>query len=639
MGRDTLPPAELAPRTARTGAALASAATIWCLQSAGLLSTGWFVGVLLMLFVVEVAGFLWPRPLPKYTLPTLLICSELLLLYALSRGDMTSVRPFGAQTAAITLVLFSLAGPKRRDLLTRLVLGTFSAALAVAAGGRATIFPAIAVALASGYVLIELERAATSPNTTSTISQPAPQLGRVRILALPVAVALIVSAVLAATLALPQHRQPLASLGNSDSTDTGLSSTDSGSGTDTGSQARLSDVASDEMNLNNRGTLPDTPIATIRSLDSDPESVLWRANTLMTYDGAGWSSDGADSTVAASGSVRTDEVTPLLKARISLLSPGTPVSVTVDGRTYRNPQQPASMPPVTYRVSSVMPNSTASLVTTTAVAAPASNAEALRLPDELPDRVLDLSQQLTEGAATRQQAVESVVSYLRQHEKYKLDSPVPAEGEDAVDDFLFRDHTGFCEQFASAAAVLLRASDVPTRIVTGYASGEVQSDGSWLIRGKEAHAWIEVEYPGVGWLPVDPTAGVALAPSSSGHSALALVVGVIVIVVLAVLVTVAVTFFRRRQRRRSNPIQAGLADLDAALGDARRRPTESLRDLAARVPLQPGEVNALATAERAFYGASALPEAEVTATATALHQTARRIRHDRLVPGRRPTGG
>jgi len=96
---------------------------------------------------------------------------------------------------------------------------------------------------------------------------------------------------------------------------------------------------------------------------------------------------------------------------------------------------------------------------------------------------------------------------LRGHEKYDLNSPVPATGADAVDDFLFVSHTGFCEQFASAAVVLLRSVGIPTRLVTGYSHGDLTAAaGERVMRGVDAHAWIQVWYPGVGWIASDPTA-------------------------------------------------------------------------------------------------------------------------------------
>jgi hypothetical protein len=140
-----------------------------------------------------------------------------------------------------------------------------------------------------------------------------------------------------------------------------------------------------------------------------------------------------------------------------------------------------------------------------------------QLPAALPDRVVQLARRITAKAASREAQVTAVTSYLRSHETYSLDSPVPGVNEDAVDRFLFRDHVGFCEQFASAAVVLVRAVGVPARVVTGLAYGHQVGTGR-LYTAADAHAWVEVHYPGVGWSPIDPTAGVALATATGSGS-------------------------------------------------------------------------------------------------------------------------
>jgi transglutaminase-like putative cysteine protease len=80
----------------------------------------------------------------------------------------------------------------------------------------------------------------------------------------------------------------------------------------------------------------------------------------------------------------------------------------------------------------------------------------------------------------------------------------------SVDDFLFNSRRGFCGHFASAFATLMRAGGVPARVVTGYQGGEWNPIGGYLlIRGSDAHAWVEVWEDGRGWVRVDPTAVVA----------------------------------------------------------------------------------------------------------------------------------
>jgi len=83
-------------------------------------------------------------------------------------------------------------------------------------------------------------------------------------------------------------------------------------------------------------------------------------------------------------------------------------------------------------------------------------------------------------------------------------------GRDAVDEFWLDRRAGFCEHFASAFVVVMRALDVPARIVTGYQGADpTPVDGWWVVRQQYAHAWAEIWQPGEGWLRVDPTAAVA----------------------------------------------------------------------------------------------------------------------------------
>ena len=73
--------------------------------------------------------------------------------------------------------------------------------------------------------------------------------------------------------------------------------------------------------------------------------------------------------------------------------------------------------------------------------------------------------------------------------------------------FLFETRTGFCEHYASALVVLMRAADVPARVVTGYQGGEYNNIGDYyLLRQRDAHAWAEVLLPQQGWVRTDPTA-------------------------------------------------------------------------------------------------------------------------------------
>ncbi len=86
----------------------------------------------------------------------------------------------------------------------------------------------------------------------------------------------------------------------------------------------------------------------------------------------------------------------------------------------------------------------------------------------------------------------------------------PMLGPNTVDDFLYGSKAGFCEHYASAFVFLMRAADVPARVVTGYQGGEFNPvDGYFAVRQSDAHAWAEVWIRSVGWIRIDPTAAVA----------------------------------------------------------------------------------------------------------------------------------
>ena len=88
-------------------------------------------------------------------------------------------------------------------------------------------------------------------------------------------------------------------------------------------------------------------------------------------------------------------------------------------------------------------------------------------------------------------------------------------GQNSADEFWFDKKQGFCEHIASSFVILMRALDVPARIVTGYQGGEQNSiDGFWTVRQSDAHAWAEVWYEGRGWVRVDPTS--AVSPGRTG---------------------------------------------------------------------------------------------------------------------------
>lgn len=138
--------------------------------------------------------------------------------------------------------------------------------------------------------------------------------------------------------------------------------------------------------------------------------------------------------------------------------------------------------------------------------AEATLAGALRLPAGFNPRTLALGRTLAAGTGSPEQILQRVIAHLRNGRlTYTLRPPLL--GRDTVDGFLFETRRGFCEHFAAAFTVLMRAAGVPARVVTGYQGGELNPiDGKLVVRQSDAHAWSEVWLAGRGWLRVDPTA-------------------------------------------------------------------------------------------------------------------------------------
>jgi len=102
--------------------------------------------------------------------------------------------------------------------------------------------------------------------------------------------------------------------------------------------------------------------------------------------------------------------------------------------------------------------------------------------------------------------VKRILNHFRTQPFYYTRTP-PVMLNQPVDQFLFEAQRGFCEHYASAFVVLMRAAGIPARIVTGYLGGEFNTIGNYfIVRQSDAHAWAEVWLAGQGWIRVDPTA-------------------------------------------------------------------------------------------------------------------------------------
>ncbi|MHB8510097.1 MAG: DUF4129 domain-containing transglutaminase family protein [Candidatus Dormibacteria bacterium] len=121
-------------------------------------------------------------------------------------------------------------------------------------------------------------------------------------------------------------------------------------------------------------------------------------------------------------------------------------------------------------------------------------------------RVVALARQLTVGASNDYDRARAIEAYLRHSLTYRLDVAAPPPGTDPVEYFLFTSRVGYCEYFASSMGELVRGLGIPVRLVNGYGPGVGDEEKKiTTIRASDAHTWVEVFFPGYGWVPFEPT--------------------------------------------------------------------------------------------------------------------------------------
>lgn len=138
----------------------------------------------------------------------------------------------------------------------------------------------------------------------------------------------------------------------------------------------------------------------------------------------------------------------------------------------------------------------------------------LQLPF-LDPRIMDLARRVTEPAISVSATVQLIRSHLLSNYRYTLDVS-SLQSAHPLEDFLLTRKTGYCEHYATAMVMLLRAVGIPARLVTGFLATEWNEFGQYYtVRQRDAHAWVEVYFPQSGWLTLDPTPSSAEATTQS----------------------------------------------------------------------------------------------------------------------------
>nr|NIP56731.1 transglutaminase domain-containing protein [Gemmatimonadota bacterium]NIR77106.1 transglutaminase domain-containing protein [Gemmatimonadota bacterium]NIT85624.1 transglutaminase domain-containing protein [Gemmatimonadota bacterium]NIU29456.1 transglutaminase domain-containing protein [Gemmatimonadota bacterium]NIU34519.1 hypothetical protein [Gemmatimonadota bacterium] len=134
---------------------------------------------------------------------------------------------------------------------------------------------------------------------------------------------------------------------------------------------------------------------------------------------------------------------------------------------------------------------------------------------DLDPRIAALADSLTRGLDNRYDQAAAIRDWLRTEFSYTRELPATS-ARATLEHFLFRRRAGHCEYFSTALAVLLRSRGIPARNVNGFLGGEWSEFGQYLaVTQNEAHSWVEVWYPGYGWVPMDATPA-GTAGGSSG---------------------------------------------------------------------------------------------------------------------------
>jgi transglutaminase-like putative cysteine protease len=241
----------------------------------------------------------------------------------------------------------------------------------------------------------------------------------------------------------------------------------------------------------------------------------WRLTSLARFNGTTWGlvDDDLDDTVA-----------PLASAA------GTTVSQTFEIDALGGPLAPAAFSPtevsggdlayvadtatlvatgdglsngLRYAVTSVVPAPTPELLATASSTSPPDPVY-LELPDDFPNELRTLAAEITAGSTGPYAQALALQTYFRAFD-YTIDTP-PGHSDDAMVAFIER-RSGYCEQFAGTFAAFARAIGLPARVAVGFTPGGTDLSGRYEVKGRNAHAWPEVWFDGIGWLSFEPTPG------------------------------------------------------------------------------------------------------------------------------------
>ncbi len=258
-----------------------------------------------------------------------------------------------------------------------------------------------------------------------------------------------------------------------------------------------------------------------------PQAAYWRLTGLAVFNGSTW---GLPSRSLSNARGRFEDVdrgdveitqTLTIKAMDGQLLPAAfkPVATSSPGLQWVSDTATLVLtgadgtePGMTFEITSAIGEPSADVLRRSTVSSPPDSIY-LDLPDSFPRGIVGVARDVTAGAATPYDQAVLLQNWFRTEFTYNLDVQ-RGHSIDSIESFL-RLREGYCEQFAGAFAAMARSIGLPARVAVGFTPGDLQADGLFHVRGRNAHAWPEVWFDDAGWVLFEPTPGRG-APGAEG---------------------------------------------------------------------------------------------------------------------------
>lgn len=266
-----------------------------------------------------------------------------------------------------------------------------------------------------------------------------------------------------------------------------------------------------------------------------PEGVYLRMASLPVFNATGWQNAGLQLTTGTNlppppgHRAEPGEVTRTTNIRVRdfrseyLPLPFAPSSFSADGEwaydqdslvvlaTGENRQDAIRDLDYTVRSIDIRPDG-AGLSRAMSTGNPPDSQLTVPIPQDIPDDIVNLTLRVTNGIDAPALRAAAIQNYLRNEGGYTYSTePLPGSGYEALQNFLFEDKQGYCEQFAGAMAAMARVAGIPSRVAVGFLPGEREGD-QWEVSIRDMHAWPELWFEGYGWVRFEPTPSIASPP-------------------------------------------------------------------------------------------------------------------------------